>query len=61
MLEQMDAQGRLWTHGKPTMEQAPGRTCGLREKGAHAAAICSWLTNPMEGPMLEKLVEDCLP
>ncbi|GAB0185596.1 triadin [Grus japonensis] len=28
-------------HGKPTLEQAPGRTCGPMERGAHARAVFS--------------------
>ncbi|GAB0184744.1 hypothetical protein GRJ2_000939700 [Grus japonensis] len=49
-LEQVDAQRRLWPHGKPTLEQAPDRTCGLVERGAHAGAgllaglVTSWGT-----------------
>lgn len=33
--EQVDA---LWFSEKPTLVQAPGRTCGLMERGAHGGA-----------------------
>jgi len=36
--EQMGAQRRLSPHGEPTLEQAPGNTCGPVERGAHAGA-----------------------
>ncbi|GAB0183028.1 AN1-type zinc finger protein 5-like [Grus japonensis] len=40
MLEQVDALkgGCDPVHRKPTLEQAPGRTCGPVERGAHAGA-----------------------
>jgi len=38
MLEQVDAQRRLSLHREPVLEQAPARTCGLVERGAHAGA-----------------------
>ena len=59
------------------MEQAPARTCGPVERGAHAGAgllaglVTSWegptleqfmkSCSPWEGLMLEKFVENCLP
>jgi len=36
--EQEDTRRRLLSHGKCTLEQAPGRTCGPVERGAHAGA-----------------------
>lgn len=38
MTEQVDMQRTLWPHGKLTLEQAPGRTYGLMETGAHTGA-----------------------
>ena len=47
MLEEGDVpQRRLWPRGKPTLEQAAGKTCGPMERGAHAGAVCSWRTAP---------------
>ena len=59
-LEQGDAWRRLWSCGELALEQAPARTCGPVERGAHAGArllaglvtpwgthaeaICSWRT-----------------
>ncbi|GAB0208359.1 AN1-type zinc finger protein 5-like [Grus japonensis] len=38
-LEQVDApKGGCDPHGKLALEQAPGRTCGPMERGAHAGA-----------------------
>ncbi|GAB0183438.1 zinc finger and BTB domain-containing protein 5 [Grus japonensis] len=66
----------LPTHGKPTLEQAPGRTCGPVERSPRqsrfAGRTCDpvgdprWsslflkVCTPWEGPTLEQLVEDCL-
>jgi len=36
--EQVDAQRKLWPHGRPAMKQAPGRTCRPVESEAHAGA-----------------------
>ncbi|GAB0186311.1 hypothetical protein GRJ2_001096400 [Grus japonensis] len=34
-------------HGKPTLEQAPGRTCGPMERGAHTrAGLLAGLVTP---------------
>ena len=38
MPEQVDARRRLWPHGAPTLELAPGRSCGPVERGAHTGA-----------------------
>lgn len=46
MLKQMDARGRLLPYREPKMEQAPDQTCGSKKKGAHAAAVCPWWSNP---------------
>lgn len=37
-LEQVDAQKRLWLHGKPTLEQIPSRTYGSMERQTHSGA-----------------------
>jgi len=57
------------------LEQAPGRTCGPVQRGAHAGAglvaglVTPWGTHagavheelqPMGGTTLENFVEDCL-
>ncbi|KAJ7413618.1 hypothetical protein WISP_89052 [Willisornis vidua] len=34
-LEQLDAQRRMWPHGKPALEQAPGRTWGPMDRESH--------------------------
>ncbi|KAJ7424476.1 hypothetical protein BTVI_06241 [Pitangus sulphuratus] len=34
-LEQLNAQMRLWYHGKPTLEKTLLRTCGPMERGTH--------------------------
>ncbi|TRZ17572.1 hypothetical protein HGM15179_009517 [Zosterops borbonicus] len=36
--EQVDSQRRLQLLGKPVLGQAPGRTCGTMERGAHTGA-----------------------
>jgi len=48
------------THGEPMWEQAPGRTCGPMERGAHArAGLLAGLVTPWKGPMLEQFVKSC--
>ncbi|PKU40823.1 hypothetical protein llap_8879 [Limosa lapponica baueri] len=60
MLEQVDAQRRLWPCVKLMLEQAPGRTCGPVERGTHAGAdLLAGLVTPWKGPMLEQLVKNC--
>ena len=47
------------TPGKPTLEQAPGRTCGPMERGAHAGAgLLAGLVTLWE-PTLEQFVKNC--
>jgi len=51
---------RLCPHGKPTLEQAPGKTCGSVERGAHAGAgLLAGLVTPW-GPVLEQSVPEGL-
>ncbi|KAF4795629.1 hypothetical protein TURU_091637 [Turdus rufiventris] len=38
VLEQVDAQKKLWPSGKSTMEQDPGRTCAHMKQGVQAGA-----------------------
>jgi len=75
--KQADAWRKLWPHGEPALEQAPARTRGPMEWGAHAGArllvglvtpwgptgaACSWRTAPHgKGPMLRQFVKDCSP
>ena len=43
------------TCGKPTLEQAPGRTCGPVEREAHAGAgLLAGLVTLWKGPTLEQ-------
>jgi len=45
--EQADAQRRLGPLGEPMLNQAPGRTCGPVQRGAHAGAgLLAGLVNP---------------
>ena len=61
MPEQGDARRRLWPHGKPPLEQAPGRTCGPMERGAHAGVgFLAGLVTPRKGPTLEQSVPEGL-
>lgn len=67
MLEQVDAQNKLWSGGKAMLEQDPCKTCGHTKQGVHAeagcwqdlwahwaaGAVCSWRTEPYgRGPCL---------
>jgi len=43
----------------PALEQAPGRTCGTVERGAHAGAgLLAGLVTLWKGPTLEKPVPE---
>ena len=53
--EHMDAWRRRCSCGKPTLEQAPGKTCGPMERGAHAGAGLLTVHNT-----LSKIVWKCL-
>ncbi|GAB0192340.1 L-threonine dehydratase catabolic TdcB-like [Grus japonensis] len=47
--------------GKPALEQAPGRTCGPVERGAHArAGLLAGLVDPVGDPMLEQFAPEGL-
>ena len=44
-------------HGKPTLEQAPGRTCGPVERGAHTrAGLLAGLVTPWGTPCWSSLL-----
>ena len=61
--EQGDAQRRLWPRGEPALEQAPGRTCGPMERGAHAGASFAGRTcDPAGDPRWSSLcLKGCTP
>ncbi|GAB0193758.1 EH domain-containing protein 4 [Grus japonensis] len=63
MLEQVDAQRRLWPYGKPTLEQALGRTRGPVVRGAHArAGLLAGLVTPWGDPCWSSLfLKVCTP
>ncbi|GAB0188839.1 hypothetical protein GRJ2_001349200 [Grus japonensis] len=48
-------------HGKPMLEQVPGRTCGPVERGAHARAGFAGRTcDPVGDPTLEQFAPEGL-
>ncbi|GAB0185470.1 zinc finger and BTB domain-containing protein 5 [Grus japonensis] len=72
--EQVDIQRRLRLHGKPVLEQAPGRTCGERSPhwSRFAGRTCDlmdprWsslflkVCTPWKGPTLEQFMKNCSP
>ncbi|KAJ7417093.1 hypothetical protein BTVI_33918 [Pitangus sulphuratus] len=53
-------EGGCDPHGKPMLEQDPGRSCGSVERGAHTGAgLLAGLVTPWEGLTQEQFLKDC--
>lgn len=55
------AQGRLWSHRKPVLEQAFGRTWGSVEGVSQSGAAYSWETAPCGKDRLKHFVKNWSP
>lgn len=55
-VNQVDAQRRLWSQGKPVLEQGLVRICGCMERGAHTWSSCfSRICGPRGDPRWSSL------
>ncbi|OPJ81604.1 hypothetical protein AV530_010014 [Patagioenas fasciata monilis] len=58
--EQMGAQGRLQPHGKPVLEQGPGRTCDPMERSPGWSRFAGRTCDPMGNQGWSSLfLKDC--